>query len=63
MKNKWFYIAGGIFLLIALVLIWKFAPEIQRWLAGVFINLLLLVVAFVAGWCFGRFGKSQKKEK
>jgi hypothetical protein len=28
----------------------------QRWLASVFVDIILLLAAFAAGWLFGRFG-------
>ena len=48
--------AGLILILVVFILVWQFAPAIQRWLANVFIDIIVLVLTFAAGWLLGRFG-------
>lgn len=56
MDKKWYLIGGLLAVLIVFLLLWNFAPAIQRWLASVFVDIILLAAAFAAGWLFGRFG-------
>jgi len=62
MSKKLLYILFGVILLIVVALIWHWAPEIQRWLAGIFVNIIVLILTFIAGWCFGRFGRWGRKQ-
>ena len=39
----------------------EFAPAIQRWLANVFIDIIVLVLTFAAGWLLGRFGGKRNR--
>jgi len=50
MNKKWTLWAGLILILVVFILIWQFAPAIQRWLANVFIDIIVLVLTFAAGW-------------
>lgn len=56
MDKKWYLIGGLLVVLIVFLVLWNFAPAIQRWLASVFVDIILLLAAFAAGWLFGRFG-------
>ena len=56
MDKKWIIIGGMLGILIIFLLLWNFAPAIQRWLADVFLDIILLLAAFAAGGLFGRFG-------
>lgn len=56
MDKKWIIGLGLLAIVAVFLLLWNFAPAIQRWLASVFVDILLLVAAFAAGWLFGRFG-------
>lgn len=56
MNKKWTLWAGLILILVIFILIWQFAPAIQRWLANVFIDIIVLVLTFAAGWLLGRYG-------
>ena len=58
MDKKWTIGLGLLGILIVFLLLWNFAPAIQRWLASVFVDIILLLAAFAAGWLFGRFGGS-----
>ena len=50
MNKKWTLWAGLILILVVFILIWQFAPAIQRWLANVFIDIIVLALTFAAGW-------------
>ena len=52
---------GLLGILIVFLLLWNFAPAIQRWLASVFVDIILLLAAFAAGWLFGRFGGKRRR--
>ena len=56
MNKKWTLWAGLILILVVFILIWQFAPAIQRWLANVFIDIIVLALTFAAGWLLGRYG-------
>lgn len=56
MDKKWIIGLGLLAIVAIFLVLWNFAPAIQRWLASVFVDILLLVAAFAAGWLFGRFG-------
>ena len=56
MNKKWTLWAGLILILVVFILIWQFAPAIQRWLANVFIVIIVLAMTFAAGWLLGRYG-------
>lgn len=56
MNKNWMLWAGLILILVVFILVWQFAPAIQRWLANVFIDIIVLVLTFAAGWLLGRFG-------
>ena len=53
--------AGLILILVVFILVWQFAPAIQRWLANVFIDIIVLVLTFAAGWLLGRFGGKRNR--
>ena len=40
--------AGLILILVVFILVWQFAPAIQRWLANVFIDIIVLALTFAA---------------
>lgn len=61
MDKKWIIIGGLLGILIIFLLLWNFAPAIQRWLADVFLDIILLLAAFAAGWLFGRFGGKRRR--
>ena len=61
MDKKWIIIGGMLGILIIFLLLWNFAPAIQRWLADVFLDIILLLAAFAAGWLFGRFGGKRRR--
>lgn len=65
MDKKWTIITGLVLIAVVFGLLWHFAPAIQRWLADVFLDILILLATFAAGWLFGRFGgkKRQAPEK
>lgn len=55
MNKKWIIYAALI--IIVFVTAICFASEIQVWLMAKLTSLLIIVVAFVAGWLLGHFGK------
>ena len=55
MDKKWTIGLGLLGILIVFLLLWNFAPAIQRWLASVFVDIIL------AGWLFGRFGGKRRR--
>ena len=63
MNKKWTLWAGLILILVVFILIWQFAPAIQRWLANVFIDIIVLVLTFAAGWLLGRFGGKRNRNR
>ena len=63
MNKKWTLWAGLILILVVFILIWQFAPAIQRWLANVFIDIIVLVLTFAAGWLLGRFGGRRNRNR
>ena len=63
MNKKWTLWAGLILILVVFILIWQFAPAIQRWLANVFIDIIVLVLAFAAGWLLGRYGGRRNRNR
>lgn len=63
MNKKWTLWAGLILILIIFILIWQFAPAIQRWLANVFIDIIVLVLTFAAGWLLGRYGGRRNRDR
>ncbi|MEG2064508.1 MAG: hypothetical protein RRY23_05120 [Alistipes sp.] len=55
MNKKWIiYIAIAIILFVTILC---FASEIQAWMMSELTSLLIIVVAFVAGWLLGYFGR------
>lgn len=62
MDKKWIIIGGLLGILVIFLLLWNFAPAIQRWLADVFLDIILLLAAFAAGWLFGRFGGKRRND-
>lgn len=48
-----FYVALG---LIAFITVICFASEIQVWFMSKLTSMLIIAIAFVAGWLLGRFG-------
>ena len=63
MNKKWTLWAGLILILVVFILIWQFAPAIQRWLANVFIDLNVLAQNFAAGWLLGRYGGRRNRNR
>lgn len=63
MNKKWTLWAGLILILVIFILIWQFAPAIQRWLANVFIDIIVLVLTFAAGWLLGRYGGRRNRDR
>ncbi len=61
MDKKWIIIGGLLGILVIFLLLWNFAPAIQRWLADVFLDIILLLASFAAGWLFGRFGGKRRR--
>lgn len=63
MNKKWTLWAGLIPILVVFILIWQFAPAIQRWLANVFIDIIVLALTFAAGWLLGRYGGRRNRNR
>ena len=63
MNKKWTLWAGLILILVVFILIWQFAPAIQRWLANVFIDISVLALTFAAGWLLGRYGGRRNRNR
>ena len=63
MNKNWMLWAGLILILVVFILVWQFAPAIQRWLANVFIDIIVLVLTFAAGWLLGRFGGKRNRSE
>ena len=63
MNKKWTLWAGLILILVVFILIWQFAPAIQRWLANVFIDIIVLALTFAAGWLLGRYGGRRNRKR
>ena len=63
MNKKWTLWAGLILILVVFILIWQFAPAIQRWLANVFIYIIVLALTFAAGWLLGRYGGRRNRNR
>ena len=62
MDKKWTIGLGLLGILIVFLLLWNFAPAIQRWLASVFVGIILLLASScAAGWLFGRFGGKRRR--
>ena len=63
MNKKWTLWAGLILILVVFILIWQFAPAIQRWLANVFIDIIVLALTFATGWLLGRYGGKRNRNR
>ena len=63
MNKKWTLWAGLILILVVFILIWQFAPALQRWLANVFIDINVLALTFAAGWLLGRYGGRRNRNR
>lgn len=63
MNKNWMLWAGLILIVVVFILIWQFAPAIQRWLANVFLDIIVLVLTFAAGWLLGRFGGKRNRNR
>ena len=63
MNKKWTLWAGLILILVVFILIWQFAPAIQRLLAHVFIDIIVLALTFAAGWLLGRYGGRRNRNR
>ena len=63
MNKKWTLWAGLILILVVFILIWQFAPAIQRWLATVLIDIIVLALTFAAGWLLGRYGGRRNRNR
>ncbi|MFR6633708.1 MAG: hypothetical protein ACLUQ6_00220 [Alistipes onderdonkii] len=55
MNKNWMLWAGLILILVVFILVWQFAPAIQRWLANVFIDIIVLVLTFCRRMAAGPF--------
>ena len=60
MDKKWIIGLGLLGILIVFLVLWNFAPTIQRWLADVFLDIIILLATFAAGWLIGRFGGKRR---
>ena len=56
MNKKWTLWAGLILILVVFILI-------QRWLANVFIDIIVLALTFAAGWLLGRYGGRRNRNR
>ena len=63
MNKKWTLWAGLILILVVFILIWQFAPAIQRWLANGFNDIIDLPLTFAAGWLLGRYGGRRNRNR
>ena len=63
MNKKWTLWAGLILILVVFILIWQFAPAIQRWLANEFIDIIVLALTVAAGWLLGRDGGRRNRNR
>ena len=63
MNKKWTLWTGLILILVVFILIWQFAPAIQRWLDNVFIDIIVLALTFAAGWLLGRYGGRRNRNR
>lgn len=63
MNKNWMLWTGLILIVVVFILIWQFAPAIQRWLANVFLDIIVLVLTFAAGWLLGRFGGKRNRNR
>mgnify|MGYP007081806180 FL=1 len=63
MNKKWTLWAGLILILVVFILIWQFAPAIQRWLANVFIDIIVLALTFAGRWLRGRYGGRRNRNR
>ncbi|MEG0806904.1 MAG: hypothetical protein RR410_00975 [Alistipes sp.] len=60
MNKKWIiYIAIGLIVFITFIC---FASEIQVWMMSKLTELLVLLIAFAAGWFLGRFGGRRRRD-
>jgi len=55
MNKNWMLWAGLILILVVFILVWQFAPAIQRWLANVFIDIIVLCADFCRRMAAGPF--------
>lgn len=53
-KTKW--IVSTALLLIAVLLVLIFSKNIWNWMENVLVKVLIVLIAFGAGWLLGRFG-------
>ena len=63
MNKKWTLWAAIRSVFEMFILIWQFAPAIQRWLANVFIDIIVLALTFAAGWLLGRYGGRRNRNR
>ena len=63
MNKKWTLWAGLILILVVFILIWQFAPAIQRCMAIGFIDIIVLALTFAAGWLLGRYGGRRNRNR
>ncbi len=56
MNKKWMLWAGLILILVVFILVWQFAPAIQRWLANVFIDIIVLALTLPPDGCWAATG-------
>lgn len=63
MDKKWTIGLGLLGILIVFLLLWNFAPAIQRWLASVFVDIILLLAAFAAGMALRTFRRQTPPQR
>lgn len=58
MNKRTKYLVWGLVILVVVLLILAvvYADEIRAWFGARATTLVVMVVAFVVGWCMGRFG-------
>lgn len=61
MNKKW--IIYGALILIAFIAVICFASEIQVWFMSKLTSLLIIAIAFAAGWALGRFGAARRSDR
>ena len=60
--KKWILWSGLVVIVILLILLWQFAPQIRQWFAATFMWLCALILVFIAGWLIGRYGEHQHRK-
>lgn len=62
-NSKWIIGLGLLVILSLLLLLWKFAPAIQQWLADTLLEIIILLATFATGWLLGRFGGCRRRSR